>query len=69
MIGKIGTILGQHGINIANFALGRRSGEEKSGAPREAIAVVHVDGSAPEPVLVELRKIPAVAEAKAIQLF
>jgi D-3-phosphoglycerate dehydrogenase len=69
VIGKIGTILGQHGINIANFALGRRAGEEKPGAPREAIAVVHVDGSAPEAVLVEIRKIPAVAEAKAIQLF
>jgi hypothetical protein len=37
--------------------------------PQEAIAVVHVDGSVSEPVLVELRKVPAVAEAKAIQLF
>ena len=27
VIGKIGTILGEHGVNIANFALGReRSG-------------------------------------------
>jgi D-3-phosphoglycerate dehydrogenase len=69
VIGKIGTILGQHGINIANFALGRRAGEGKSGAPLEAIAVVHVDGSVSEPVLVELRKVSAVAEAKAIQLF
>jgi D-3-phosphoglycerate dehydrogenase / 2-oxoglutarate reductase len=69
VIGKIGTILGQHGINIANFALGRRAGEGKSGTPREAIAVVHVDSAVPEAVLVELRKVPAVAEAKAIQLF
>ncbi len=69
VIGKIGTILGQHGINIANFALGRRAGGGKSGAPLEAIAVVHVDGSVSEPVLVELRKVSAVAEAKAIQLF
>jgi D-3-phosphoglycerate dehydrogenase len=68
VIGKIGTILGQHGINIANFALGRRAGEGKSGTPREAIAVVHVDSAVPEAVLVELRKVPAVAEAKAIQL-
>jgi D-3-phosphoglycerate dehydrogenase len=69
VIGKVGTILGQHGINIANFALGRRAGEGKSGAPQEAIAVVHVDGSVSEAVLVELRKVPAVAEAKAIRLF
>ncbi len=69
VIGKIGTILGQHGINIANFALGRRAAEGKAGAPREAIAVVHVDSAVPESVLVELRKVPAVAQAKAIQLF
>jgi hypothetical protein len=31
--------------------------------------VVHVDSAVPEAVLVELRKVPAVAEAKAIQLF
>jgi D-3-phosphoglycerate dehydrogenase / 2-oxoglutarate reductase len=69
VIGKIGTITGQHGINIANFALGRRAGEGKAGASREAIAVVHVDGAVPEAVLVELRKVPAVSEAKAIRLF
>ena len=27
VIGKVGTMLGKHGINIANFSLGRRSGE------------------------------------------
>jgi D-3-phosphoglycerate dehydrogenase len=69
VIGKIGTILGQHGVNIANFALGRLAGAEKPGAPREAIAVVHVDGSVPEAVLVEVRKVPAVSEARSIQLF
>src|SRR3989475_3522798 len=44
VIGKVGTILGKHGINIANFSLGRRGGEAQPGVPREAIAVVHVDG-------------------------
>src|SRR5438045_1228539 len=51
VIGKVGTILGKHGINIANFALGRRSGEAPHGAAREAIAVVHVDGPVPEAVV------------------
>ncbi len=69
VIGKVGTILGQHGINIANFSLGRRAGEVKPGAPREAIAVVHVDSAVPEAVLVELRKVPAVSESKSIHLF
>ena len=35
VIGEVGTILGKHGINIANFALGR--------AESGAVAVVNVD--------------------------
>ena len=69
VIGKVGTILGQHKINIANFSLGRRSGNIKPGVPRQAIAVVHVDGKVPPEVLAELRKVPAVEQAKAIRLF
>jgi len=69
VIGKVGTILGQHKINIANFSLGRRSGNTKPGVPRQAIAVVHVDGKVPPEVLAELRKVPAVEQAKAIRLF
>ena len=68
VIGKVGTILGKHGINIANFSLGRRAGEGLAGVPREAIAVVQVDGSVPEPVVSELRSVPAVQQAKAIRL-
>jgi D-3-phosphoglycerate dehydrogenase / 2-oxoglutarate reductase len=68
VIGKVGTILGEHQINIANFSLGRRSGEAPS-LPREAIAVVHVDSRVPERVLRELEKISAVLQAKAVELF
>ena len=67
VIGKVGTILGKHGINIANFSLGRRS-EAQAGVPLEAIAVVQVDGEVPEAVVSELRGIPAVQQAKAIRL-
>jgi D-3-phosphoglycerate dehydrogenase len=69
VIGKVGTILGKHKINIANFSLGRRPGNTKPSAPREAIAVVHVDGKVPQEVLAELRRVPAVEQAKAIRLF
>ena len=65
VIGKVGTILGEHKINIADFSLGRRVGGD---APSEAIAVVHIDVPAPEEVLAELREIPAVQQAKAIRL-
>jgi D-3-phosphoglycerate dehydrogenase len=68
VIGKVGTILGKHGINIANFSLGRHGGEEQAGVPRQAIAVVQVDGIVPEAVVSELRGIPAVQQAKAIRL-
>ena len=69
VIGKVGTILGQHKINIADFSLGRRVGNAKPNTPREAIAVVHVDGHVPPEVLAELRKVPAIEQAKAIRLF
>jgi D-3-phosphoglycerate dehydrogenase / 2-oxoglutarate reductase len=69
VIGKVGTILGEESINIADFSLGRRSGESESGQPREAIAVVHVDGAVPEVVLTRLRSIAAVQQAKAVRLF
>ena len=68
VIGKVGTILGKHGINIANFSLGRRSEEPQPGTPLAAIAVVQVDGGVPEAVVSELRGIPAVQQAKAVHL-
>ncbi|HXZ32637.1 MAG TPA: phosphoglycerate dehydrogenase [Terriglobales bacterium] len=67
VIGKVGRILGDHQINIADFSLGRRT--ESTEAPREAIAVVHVDEVVPESVLAELREIPAMEKAKAVRLF
>lgn len=49
VIGRIGTVLGETGLNIASFALGRRSGETGSSkaAPSEAqaLAVVQIDQS------------------------
>jgi D-3-phosphoglycerate dehydrogenase len=73
VIGKVGTILGEESINIADFSLGRRAIEKdvqkESDQPREALAVVHVDGRVPEEVLAKLRTIPAVQQAKAVQLF
>jgi len=68
VIGKVGTILGDHKINIADFSLGRRTGNTKSGAAREAIAVVHVDGRVPASVLAALKRVPAIQQAKSIRL-
>jgi D-3-phosphoglycerate dehydrogenase len=65
VIGKIGTILGEHGVNIANFALGR----ERSGStPVKALAVVQVDAPVSQTVLEALHTIEALLEAKLVQL-
>lgn len=65
VIGRIGTILGEHGVNIANFALGRdRSGVK----PVKALAVVQVDAPVSAAVLDALNSIEAMLEAKAVML-
>jgi D-3-phosphoglycerate dehydrogenase / 2-oxoglutarate reductase len=67
VIGRIGTVLGERGINIGNFALGR--GERRaSGEPVEAIAVVQVDGPAPQRVIDELRQIDAMKDVRSVRL-
>ena len=60
VIGEVGTILGRHGVNIANFALGR--GE------RGAIGVVNVDEEPGSPRVLddavkEIRRVPAIRAA------
>ncbi len=74
VIGRIGTILGQHQVNIANFSLGRGNGKSRSenekeeAGTREAIAVVQVDEPVPEAAIAELRTIEAVTVVKAMRL-
>jgi D-3-phosphoglycerate dehydrogenase len=55
-IGKLGTALGEAGINIATFNLGRRA------AGGEAVALVAVDGNVPPAVVDTLSKLEGVRE-------
>ena len=65
VIGKIGTTLGEQGVNIANFTLGR----ERAGAkPVKALAVVQVDAPVQAPALDALHTIEALLEAKPVTL-
>jgi len=59
-IGRLGTVLGEAKVNIANFTLGRTA----PGA--DAIALVEVDGEVSEKVLADIRKLPLVRQAKAL---
>ena len=61
VIGRVGTVLGQHNVNIANFSLGR------SEAGSSAVAVVQVDGDVPASVLEALRGVETILLAKAIR--
>jgi D-3-phosphoglycerate dehydrogenase / 2-oxoglutarate reductase len=61
VIGRVGTILGNHKINIANFALGRAN--QGHHIPHgTALAVVQVDGEVTEAVLKALRGVEAITE-------
>lgn len=62
VIGELGTILGQNGVNISRFYLGR---QEKGG---EALAVVEIDSALEENVLEKLRQIDAVILVKQLKL-
>jgi D-3-phosphoglycerate dehydrogenase len=61
VIGAVGTILGRHRVNIANFALGRDGSR--------AVGVVNIDETQPLPdqVLEEIRNIPAVRSARIVR--
>jgi D-3-phosphoglycerate dehydrogenase len=65
VIGKIGTTLGEYGVNIANFTLGR---ERTGPKPVKALALVQVDAPVNATVLDALSKIEALIEAKPVQL-
>jgi D-3-phosphoglycerate dehydrogenase / 2-oxoglutarate reductase len=62
VIGRVGTLLGQHQINIANFALGRLPDSN------EAMGIVNVDHKVPPEVLSELRAVQAVRQARVIEI-
>jgi D-3-phosphoglycerate dehydrogenase len=68
VIGRIGTILGEQGVNIANFALGRERGAATPGKPVKALAVVQVDEPVVESALEALKVIEALLEARLVKL-
>src|SRR5215469_9677107 len=59
-IGRLGTLLGNAQVNIANFNLGR------SGLGQDSIALVEIDEPMAEKVLSDIRKLPLVKQAKAL---
>jgi D-3-phosphoglycerate dehydrogenase len=74
VVGRIGTILGEHGVNIANFALGRANtgAAHPQRVPQgQALAVVQIDvpNAASATAAIEaLRKVEAIASVRLIEL-
>jgi D-3-phosphoglycerate dehydrogenase len=70
VVGRIGTILGEHQVNIANFALGRSTRSQK--VPEgQAIAVVQIDvanAQAAGPVIAALKQVEAIASVRLVEL-
>jgi D-3-phosphoglycerate dehydrogenase len=74
VVGRIGTILGEHSVNIANFALGRAAGTSARSqrVPQgQAIAVVQIDvpsAASATAAIDALRKVEAIASVRLIEL-
>jgi D-3-phosphoglycerate dehydrogenase / 2-oxoglutarate reductase len=60
-IGRFASLLGEAGVNIATFALGR---DREGGS---AIALVEIDGAPPDGLLAKVVKIAGVKQAKALR--
>ena len=60
LIGRLGTMLGDASVNIANFTLGR------SAPGQDAICLVEVDGQVSEDLVWKIGKLPAVRMAKVL---
>ncbi|WP_455429123.1 ACT domain-containing protein [Fodinicurvata halophila] len=61
VIGALGRILSESGLNIATFHLGRT----ESGG--DAICLLELDGDVPAPVLKEIRDLPQVLRAEPLR--
>ena len=73
MIGKIGTVLGEHGINVASTAVGREPDHEPDspaggGSGRHAVMVVTVDSPVPDEVIREIVSFEGFQDGRAVTL-
>ena len=59
-IGRLGTLLGKHSLNIATFNLGRKE------AGQDAIALIEIDGTISDEVVAEITALEGVVQTKAL---
>ena len=64
VVGHVGSVLGQNGVNIANFSLGRDAGS----TPSQMVALIETDTSVTEPILQKLLSNPVVRKARIVEV-
>jgi D-3-phosphoglycerate dehydrogenase len=62
VIGSVGSVLGEHGINIAEWRLGRNTDQT------QALSFINLDGQPGDEVLEQLRSLDAVLKAVVVKL-
>ena len=62
IIGKVGTVFGEHGVNIGQMAVGR----DQAGG--EAIGILNLDAAPTPDSLEAMRRLPAIGSARVIHL-
>ncbi len=62
MVGRVGSVLGSHGVNIARMGLGRKPGSGR------AIMLIEVDGEIPATATTELASLAGIREARFLKL-
>jgi D-3-phosphoglycerate dehydrogenase / 2-oxoglutarate reductase len=73
MIGKVGTVFGEHGVNIAATAVGREPDHEPDrpaggGSGRLAVMVITTDAPVPEKVIDEILSLEGFQDGRAVTL-
>ncbi len=63
LIGGVGVLLGDAGVNIANFHLGRK----KVGTETEAVALVEVDHAVSAELIKKISELPSAKQVKALK--
>lgn len=62
VVGKIGSYLGESGVNIAGIQLGRPEGSDR------AVSIVNVDGAVPPDALERIRSMDEIVQVRAVKV-